>query len=179
MAGTTESLLTRQNRWLELMTNKEFLNRTRKILHELLKSEFKKIKKPVYLTWLPTSAAGFWKRLFSDPTAEAFWFSPRKVLEAFPEISKSPEHKNQVAILQQVEIIVFNPQARHILKFSDKDMRELLRHELLHIELQKGHDEQFLNEALKRDIFVRTRDILANIENVDLNRAIHYLEDLS
>jgi len=160
------------------MTNKEFLTRARKILHELLKSEFKKIKKPIFLTWLPTSAAGFWKKLFSDPTAEAFWFSPRKVLEAFPEISKSPEHKKQVAILQKVEIIVFNPKACHILKFSDNNLRELLRHELLHIELQKGHDEQFLNEALKRDIFVHTRDILANIENVDLNRAIHYLEDL-
>ena len=161
------------------MTKKEFLVRAGKILHELLKSEFKKIKKPIYLTWLPNKAAGFWKKLFSDPKAEAFWFSPQKVLEAFPEISKSPEHKKHIAILRKVEIIVFNPNAGHILKFSDKSLRELLRHELLHIELQKGHDEQFLNEALKRDIFVHTRDILANIENVDLNRAIHYLEDLS
>jgi hypothetical protein len=162
----------------KLMTKKEFLERASRILSELLKDEFKKIKKPIYLTWLPSKAAGFWNRLFSDPTAEAFWFSAKKVLEAFPEIDKAQEHKKQIAVLQKVEIVVFNPKAKHILRFSDEDLRELLRHELLHIELQKGHDKQFLNEALKRDIFVHTRDILANIESVDLNRAVHYLEDL-
>jgi hypothetical protein len=160
------------------MTKKEFLEKAALLLAELLKSEFQGIKKPIYLTWLPAKAAGFWKKLFSDPTAEAFWFSPKKVLQAFPDIDSSHEHKKQLAILQKVEIIVFNPRARHIFTFSENDLRELLRHELLHIELQKGHDKQFLNEALKRDIFVHTRDILANIENVDLNRALHYLDNL-
>ena len=160
------------------MTKTEFLDRADIVLKDLLKSEFRKIKKPIYLTWLPSKTAGFWKKLFSDPSAEAFWFSPRKVLQAFPEIARSSEHRDQIAVLRKVEIIVFNPQAKHMLDFSDDDLRELLRHELLHIELQKGHDEQFLNEALKRDIFVHTRDILANIKNIDLNRAIHYLEDL-
>ncbi len=160
------------------MTKKDFLDWAGSVLNELLKSEFRSIKKPVYLTWLPDKTVGFWKKLFSDPTAEAFWFSPVKVLQAFPEIARSPEHKEQIAVLGKVEIIVFNPKAKHILKFSDNDLRELLRHELLHIELQKGHDEQFLNEAMKRDIFIHTRDILANIKNIDLNRAIHYLEDL-
>lgn len=159
-------------------TKTEFLGCAESVLKELLDSEFRTIKKPVYLTWLPAKTAGFWKKLFSDPTAEAFWFSPLKVLQAFPDIARSPEHREQIAVLRKVEIIVFNPRAKHMLKFSNDDLRELLRHELLHIELQKGHDKQFLNEALKRDIFVHTRDILANIENVDLNRAIHYLEDL-
>lgn len=157
----------------------EFLKRANRILKQLRRQEFKAIKKPVWLTWLPKGAGPFWKKLFSDPKVEAFWFSPKRLLRLSPSVMGSPDHKKHLAAINRIEIIIFNPKAKHLLEASDEQIIELLRHELLHIELQRGHDQEFLNAALEREIFVHTRDILANIENVDLNRAIDYLEDIS
>ncbi len=158
-------------------TKQGFLDHANSILKDLRKKEFKKIKKPVWLTWLPRNAGPFWKKLFMDPKVGAFWFSPRLVLREAGLKIDSAEHKRHLKALSRTEIVIFNPQAKHLLSATDEQIRELLRHELLHIELQKGHDAHFLNTALKRDIIVHTRDILNQIDDVDLNRAIHYLED--
>lgn len=157
----------------------EFLERANRILKQLRSQEFKAVRKPVWLTWLPKGAGPFWKKLFSDPKVEAFWFSPKRLLRISPSLRRSADHKNHIAAMNRIEIIIFNPKAKHLLKATDEEIRELLRHELLHIELQRGHDQEFLNAALEREIFVHTRDILANIEDIDLNRAIDYLEDTS
>jgi len=158
-------------------TKQDFLDHANSLLQELRTKEFKKIKKPVWLTWLPRNAGPFWKKLFTDPKVGAFWFSPRLVLKEAGLKIDSAEYRRHLKTLSNMEIIIFNPKAKHLLSATDEQITELLRHELLHIELQKGHDAQFLNTALKRDIIVHTRDILNQIDDVDLNRAIHYLED--
>lgn len=158
-------------------TKQDFLDHANSILNGLREREFKKIKKPVWLTWLPRNAGPFWNKLFADPEVGAFWFSPRLVLKEAGLKIDSSEHRRHLKTLSDLEIIIFNPKAKYLLSATDAQITELLRHELLHIEMQKGHDAEFLNTALKRDIIVQTRDILNQIDDVDLNLAIHFLED--
>lgn len=160
------------------LSKKAFLNKSQKILQSLLDTEFKKVKKTVYLTWLPRTAGSFWKKVFKSPQIEALWFSPIKIIQEFPQISESKERVSLLKKLKSVEIIIFNSYAQHLLKYSDEEIKELLRHELLHIEMQTGHDDHhFISAAMEREIYVHARDIFAHVDQVDLNQVLHYLDE--
>lgn len=160
------------------LSKKAFLQKSNEILQSLKRTEFKKIRKTVYLTWLPRTADNFWKKLFKNPKIEALWFSPIKIIQEFPEITKSKQGVSLLKKLKSVEIIIFNPYATHLLKYSDEDIREILRHELLHIEMQAGHeDHDFITAAIEREIYVHARDIFAHVDQVDLNQVLFYLDE--
>ena len=154
---------------------KEFLERANKILYEILEaSEFKEIKKQVLITWFPINASNFWKIVWSNADLEAVWFNPKKNAEVLPH----RVNQEYIQDLEKVEIIALNPFTEHLFNFSDEDIKELIRHELLHIELQKGQDDVgFVKEALKRNISIHSDDVIKNIahlEDLDVERAWKY-----
>jgi len=111
-----------------------FMIRANKILIELLSTEFKNVKKTVRLRW-PQKWTGY-ERILSMVGGIAC------VDRIFNLYHPHEEH------------IIFNPRFKDWL-FNDPDfaIRELLRHELLHIELDKDdEDPEFIKEARRRGV---------------------------
>jgi len=117
---------------------KEILGRAKIILNELLKNEFKAIKQKVRLGW---AREGFLKDLYS-------------VQPQFIAVHLTPW------IIEGEEIILLNPQSKKLFNFSNDNLKEILRHELLHIELGKeDRNVDFIIEALERNICINDREL--------------------
>lgn len=139
---------------------RDLFARANSIIQELLKSEFHNIKRPV---------VAFWHPLGIDPLLDKICADPEAAIIAFPH-GMIRESLNLGEL--DVDMIIFNsrPRAKKLLfKLSDKLLRELLRHELLHIDLGEiemstisddgHHSQRFVEAALARRIEVDPDDV--------------------
>lgn len=164
---------------------REFLERAQKILEEIEKSgEFKGIKKPVYVKWFPIELLKLspFKETFSKDCETMY--NPIGVLrENVPSVKKALDNIGDFSIFDEVEPIFFNPLLADppLWEYSDEEIKDLLRHELLHAELHAGDDSiEFVREAIKRNIFIHTDHIMRHVDSYgrqELVEILKYLDD--